>query len=281
MIEARKSPLFNRWFARHAQKRITRTFSAVYVQGLGPVLETVSSHPILLVANHSSWWDALVAVYLGNRVLGTDGYAMMDASVLRKLPFFGKVGAFGVDQKASGTGRQSIRYAVSLLDGPGKMVLVFPQGLERPVTERPLGFRHGSAVIAVETPDVQIVPLAIRYEMAHLERPFLYLSFGRPRPSEPSVEAELARQEADVTEELDRIDGHLLGLTDREEKTGSLFAPLIVCRRRRLAHVAEWVLARLFRPRVRDLWRVMDKPLITKGTKGYQRPDERRKPCRS
>jgi 1-acyl-sn-glycerol-3-phosphate acyltransferase len=242
MIEAKKSRFFNAWFAGHARKRIRRSFSAVYTHGLDAVMEAAAEHPLVVVSNHTSWWDGLVAIHLANHVLGVDGYAMMDEANLRRLPFFRKVGAFGVDLETPGAARESIAYAQRLLERPGRLVWIYAQGRERPVTERPLGFRRGSAVVAAAVPEAWVVPVAVRYELGHLEQPFLYLSFGEPRPALPEIEAERARQEQAATRELDRIDAHI-----REQGTRGIapFTPLMPHRPRFLARFAEWWLAHL------------------------------------
>ena len=108
MIPARKTPLFNRWFARHARARIEQSFSAVYVKGLREVRAASAEAPLLLLANHTAWWDPLVAIHLSNHVLGLDAFAMMDAKNLERLPFFAKVGAFGVVDDEPDFGREGL-----------------------------------------------------------------------------------------------------------------------------------------------------------------------------
>ena len=92
MIPARKSPLFDAWFARHARGRFARSFEAVRVRGLEGLRATTREAPVLVVSNHTSWWDPLVTLLVSHAV-GTDGYALMDATNLRRLPFFARVRA--------------------------------------------------------------------------------------------------------------------------------------------------------------------------------------------
>ena len=70
---------------------------------------------MLVVSNHTAWWDPLVAILLSHRILNTDGFALMDAKNLRRLPCFGRVGAFGVDLDDQRDGARAIRYAAKLL----------------------------------------------------------------------------------------------------------------------------------------------------------------------
>lgn len=125
MIPARKSPAFSRWFSGDAQRRIFRAFGAVRVGGLDDLARVAAERPVLVISNHTSWWDPLVVLYLTARVLKVDAYAMMDAKNLRALPFFGKVGAFGVNLDTPVDGARAIRYAAKLLDRAGRLVWIF------------------------------------------------------------------------------------------------------------------------------------------------------------
>jgi 1-acyl-sn-glycerol-3-phosphate acyltransferase len=211
MIPAFKQRLFNAWFASHARGRIERAFAAVRVHGLGRVRELSREAPLLVVSNHTSWWDPLVILHASQHLLGTDGHALMDAQNLRKLPFFAMVGAFGVDLGDAADGAAAIRYAARLLDRPGRLVWIFPQGRERPITERPLAFRAGSAEIARVARRAVTVPAALRYEHAGTERPVLYLSFGERLAAERDPARGREAQERAVEEELARIERAVRG----------------------------------------------------------------------
>lgn len=204
MIPARKSPLFNAFFAGHARSRIHASFGAVVVHGLERTRALGRERPLLLVANHVSWWDPLVILHASQHLLEVDGHAMMNAANLRRLPFFGLVGAFGVDLASASDGAAALRYAAKLLDRPGRAAWIFAQGEERPANVRPLGFRPGAAAIRRVARRAAAVPVAIRYEHLASERPTLFLSFGEAL----GPDAEL---EAAVVAELDRIERAIAG----------------------------------------------------------------------
>ncbi len=239
MIPARKSPLFDAWFARHARGRFTRSFEAVRVRGLDALRAATSAHPVLVVSNHTSWWDPLVTL-LVSHAIGTDGYALMDATNLRRLPFFARVGGFGVDLEDSADGAAAIRYAAKLLDRPGRLVWIFPQGRERPVTARPLGFMGGSAAIARVAPGARVVPVALRYEVGATERPTLHIAIGEVLPRERDVAAARAQHEAAVERALGDIDAALCDGRGAED-----FSVLIEGAPDRVGAWAEIALARL------------------------------------
>jgi 1-acyl-sn-glycerol-3-phosphate acyltransferase len=173
-----------------------------------------------------------VILYVAVRVLGTEAYALMDAKNLRTLPFFGKVGAFGVDMDDPADGARAIRYATKLLDRPGRLVWIFPQGREVPITACPLDFRGGGAEIARVAKGATVFPAAIRYEHGSRPEPSVYVSFGAPLAREEDVARARPLQEQAVSGELTRIDralvtGDLSGLALLHERRPSLVGALL------------------------------------------------------
>ncbi|HRG96175.1 MAG TPA: lysophospholipid acyltransferase family protein [Polyangiaceae bacterium] len=247
MIPARKSRLFTRWFSGDAERRMRGAFGSLRVRGLEPVRVLMRDGPVLIVSNHTAWWDPLVVLVLTTRVLGADAFAMMDAKNLRRLPFFGLVGAFGVDLDVPADGARAIRYAAKLLDRPGRVVWIFAQGRERPVTTRPLGFRGGTAEIARVARRAAVLPVALRYEHGARPEPDVYVSFGAPLERATSRDADAARlaQEAAVTAELDALDAAL------DVGDVAAWAPVFEARPSRLMGLLQAALAWLTRPRVR------------------------------
>lgn len=203
MIPAKKSRLFQAYFSWHVRRRFLRRFSAVRVRGLEGLRALAASSPVLLAANHTSWWDSLVFFDVLYRTLDADAFALMDAGNLRKLPFLGWIGGFGVERGDKEDGARVVNYAASLLDRSGRAVVMFPQGAERPVTERPIVFRPGVARIALSAPAAAVVPVALRYEMGKHELPEARVMFGAPverRGDEASLTSAIS---AAVTELLD------------------------------------------------------------------------------
>ncbi len=241
MIPTRKHRLFRWWFSGHARSRLQQSFSAVRAEGMDHLRAALAAGPVLIVSNHTSWWDPMVVLYLTEHVLRCDGHAMMDAANLRRLPFFAMVGAFGVDLENPSDGASAIRYAARLLNAPGRMVWVFPQGRERPVTERPLGFRPGSAEVARVAKCVT-VPIGLRYEHRGNERPELLMSIGEAIPWTKDVAAGRATHEAAVTSRLERLEAAL------GEGSAAGFEVLESTAVSAVARVAEAVLVWLTRP---------------------------------
>jgi len=210
VIPARKSPFFVRWFTGQVDKRIRKMFSRVRVRGLDALQETLREAPVIVVSNHTSWWDPMFCILVGHRLLTCDAYAMMDASNLLRLPFLGRVGGFGVHLDDPADRKRVLRYTRDLLGAPGRLVWIFPQGTERPRVAPLDDFKPGAAIIARTTPDVRVVPVGIRYELRGVPGPEAILSIGPPLEAQTDVETARLAQQAAVTRELETIDRFLM-----------------------------------------------------------------------
>ncbi len=206
MIPAKKSARFVRWFTRQTEKRVRKMFSRVYVRGEERLLSTLRAQPVLVVSNHTAWWDPMFAVYLGHGRLGADAFAMMDAKNLRKLPFLGRVGGFGFDLDDPKDRKAVLKYAAGLLDRPGRLVWIFPEGAERPRCVGVDEFRPGAAMVAGQAKGCVVIPIGIRYEFGRREHPEAFLSIGDPIGPAPDIDASRAAQAEAVRNELKRID---------------------------------------------------------------------------
>ena len=240
MIPPRRSRPFSSFFAWHARKRVARTFESLRVRGLDDARARLARAPLLVVSNHTSWWDPLMAIVVSHQ-LGAEAYAMMDARNLRRLPFFAWIGAFGVDLDDPRDGARAIRLAAKLLDRPGKLVWIFAQGEERLVTERPLAFRAGSAEVARLAKHADVIPVGLRYEMGGVERPTAMVSIGPSVPRSHSRDDTRVAQERAVEHELDEIEAAL------RVRTFDGFAATIHGTRQPLAALSEAWLSRISR----------------------------------
>jgi 1-acyl-sn-glycerol-3-phosphate acyltransferase len=238
MIPARRSRLFTRWFTRQASARIEKTFGRVLVHGRERAMGVAADAPLLVVANHTSWWDPLVALFLAD-LLELEAYAMMDARNLTRLPFFGLVGAFGVDLADARDGARAIRHAARLLDRPRRAVWIFPEGEERSAFA-PLELRPGAAWVARRASSARVVPLGVRYVFGGAEAPDLWISIGAPlaRVDDSPIAVAVAEQRDAISAELARIDRAVPGDFEVLHERGTSL----------VGRLAERLLAMLTRP---------------------------------
>jgi 1-acyl-sn-glycerol-3-phosphate acyltransferase len=177
MLQAKKNRWFERAFAVYNRNLLRRRFHSFRVSGLD-YLKT--KKPAVVYANHSSWWDGLVAFEI-SRILKADAFVMMEERHLRKLFLFRRLGAFSVVRENPRQAVESLNYAVSLLsEKSNRMLWIFPQGEILPSDVRPLHFYQGLARIIERTRNCSAIPLAIRYEFLGEFKPEIFVKIGAP-----------------------------------------------------------------------------------------------------
>lgn len=176
----RRSPRFFRGFRKIANSHIRKHFHAMRIDRAGPPPDP-TARALIVVLNHASWWDPLVALSLteafpGNRV----HYAPIDARGLKQYRILEWVGFFGVE---TGTTRGSLaflRRAEAILAQPESVFWITAQGRFTDVRERPTRFKEGLGHMLHRAPEVTLVPLAIEYPFWNDRLPEVLARFGPP-----------------------------------------------------------------------------------------------------
>ncbi|CAN5734815.1 hypothetical protein BH23GEM8_BH23GEM8_18370 [soil metagenome] len=191
--------LFDRLFLPWMRTRID-----VRIAGLPPELEP--RQPLILIANHVSWWDGFLLheVHRTLRPLAPLHTVMLE-SELRQHRLLRSLGAVGMHPESAASVIRCIRTLKGRLERrPDSIVAFFPQGRIWPSGRRPLGFRRGVEVFARNLPGTVILPIAIQIEPLNRITPTAFLSAGDPvEPGSPGSGVECL--ECAVTAELDRI----------------------------------------------------------------------------
>lgn len=218
MIPARKFPLGERLVWQLIHRSLRKYFDRVYFRMRGEyTAEQRATLPMIIYANHSSWWDGYV-VALVERLIKVDGYLMMEEEQLRRYFFFAWAGCFSVDRHNTRSALHSLQYAAKLLkERPGRMVCLFPQGNISPNDRRPLGFYNGATYLARLAHPALLYPLAIRIEYLAEQRPALFISLGEALlvSTEQAKERHFLqtytrRLEESLTAELDQLRADVL-----------------------------------------------------------------------
>lgn len=123
MIKAQHNIFIDTFFRWYVIWKMKRNFSSFTIEG--EVKNT--SDAILLVCNHVSWWDGIWALHVNQQLFQRKFYFMMLEEQLNKNWFFKYTGGFPV-RKSSRSLVESLNYASKLLQNPGNLVLMFPQG---------------------------------------------------------------------------------------------------------------------------------------------------------
>jgi 1-acyl-sn-glycerol-3-phosphate acyltransferase len=210
MLEAKKSALFERIFAIYNRNLLKRRFDSLQVSGLEILRERKSNIPLIIYANHSSWWDGLVAFQI-SRALKMDSFIMMEEKHLKKLFLFRRLGAFSIVREKPFEAMKSINYAVNLLkENQERILWIFPQGEILHNDSRPFYFYKGISKIIDKLEKCSVVPLALRYEFLGNFKPEIFVKVGKAKFFDNEAKANAADFENKLALLLDELKSDIL-----------------------------------------------------------------------
>jgi len=142
------------------------------------VLRDANAHegPILLVMNHASWWDPLIALMLGDSCFtGRSPSGPIDMDQWTKFGFMKRLGIFGLDPTHPGALDALIEHSRTLFQSDPTTVLgITAQGRFADVREQ-ISLRPGAASIAAANPEARVLVLAIEYAFWTDRRPEVFM----------------------------------------------------------------------------------------------------------
>jgi 1-acyl-sn-glycerol-3-phosphate acyltransferase len=165
--------------------------------------------PLLLAANHVSWWDPFTLREV-QRVLRPSApfFTVMLEAELARRPFFRRLGVVGLDPASPASLRACIRQLRRLLrERPDGAVCFFPQGRIWPSFRRPLGFRPGIGLVARALAPLVVLPIGLHVEPLSATRPTVFASAGEPITVDDHLDP--ADVESAVQGEVDAIHAFL------------------------------------------------------------------------
>jgi 1-acyl-sn-glycerol-3-phosphate acyltransferase len=178
MIEAAHHPVFEKFLGAYLRIHMRLIFRHVKIHSTFKD----NGSPVLLIGNHFSWWDGFIARHVNINVFKRQLHLMMEEEQLAKRRFLSRLGAFSI-KKNSRSAVESLNYAASVLNDPGKLLVVFPQGRFQSLHQHPLTFEKGwFRIIQKAQPDIQIVFMAALTDYFSSPRPGLdiYLESATP-----------------------------------------------------------------------------------------------------
>jgi 1-acyl-sn-glycerol-3-phosphate acyltransferase len=166
---------FDMFFKPWRARRLTRTPMA------GLPRHLPRDRPLLLVANHTSWWDGFLLrdVHTALRP-GAPMYSVMTESELQRLPLLRLLGAVPLRPASAASLRRLLSgLRTATQERPDASVLFFPQGRIWPAWRRPLGFHRGIEVVARAMAPCYILPVALHVESLNRSSPAAFVRVGR------------------------------------------------------------------------------------------------------
>ncbi|HEX2935422.1 MAG TPA: lysophospholipid acyltransferase family protein [Bacteroidales bacterium] len=168
ILKARHHVFIYPFFMRYAVFITKRYFRKVNV--IGNIDD--KGLPILIIANHISWWDGFWIAYLNETLFLRKFHFMMLEEQLRKYWFFNYAGGFSV-RKGSRTVVETLRYTSELLQNSGNLVLVFPQGEIQSMHDQHFVFEKGIERVIPNRHSVQVIMVANLVDYFSQKKPSL------------------------------------------------------------------------------------------------------------
>ena len=177
------SAFWSRMFLLYLRRYFAKSFRAVRTSGpglSGAGLAGAGDRPLVVYANHPSWWDPIHFFLLGSFVApGRRVYGPMDAAALEKYRFFTKLGAFGIDRTPRGVSA-FLRTGRAILDAPGASLWLTAEGRFADPRQRPVKIMSGLGYLARRLDGAWVVPLAVEYPFWNERFPEALTRFGKP-----------------------------------------------------------------------------------------------------
>lgn len=164
--------IYLRWYLR-------RHFHSLRVANAGRI--PPQAEPLILFGNHSSWWDPLTAMLLGQAILPErEHYAPMEATALEHYSIFKPMGFFPVDNGSARGAAQLLRAGHEVLSRPGSVLWITPESQFNDVRKRPVIFRPGLGALMSRLGRMTCVPVAIEYTFWNERLPEILVNVGEP-----------------------------------------------------------------------------------------------------
>lgn len=177
------SPLRWRWFCAYGRRFLRRSFHAVRLDQGGPAPVVDPALPLIVYANHPSWWDPMVGIFLAQSIWPERRhYWPIDSTMLARYRFFGRLGFFGIEQNSPRGGASFLRTARAILGQPGACLWITAQGEFADVRRRPIVLRPGLSHLLHRLDRGVVVPLAVEYPFWSERTPEVLLRFGEAMP---------------------------------------------------------------------------------------------------
>ena len=201
-----------RWMA-FFNVAFTRTFSgsmrALRVPHWG-LPDYAPGRPLIVLANHPSWWDAVMFMLLLRRFfIERPAFLPMDEAAIRKYPFMKRLGVFGIEQESGRGAIRFLRTAGHVLENPRHMLWMNAPGRFADPRERPVPIAPGVVRLAEIAPRAVFVPLAFEYPFWTEKQGEALAAFGPAIPGEELVAldrpARAARLRQALTANMDRL----------------------------------------------------------------------------
>lgn len=140
-----------------------------------------TTQPLIVYANHASWWDPIVAMLARKEVLPNRTlYAPIDADMLENYAVLKKMGFYGVKLDSFAGAQQFLVNSKAILERANASLWITPEGKFCDVRDHTQSLMPGMSHLAARVPGIACIPFAIEYPFWDDSRPHIFCKFGEP-----------------------------------------------------------------------------------------------------
>lgn len=185
-VDAVALPTITPWlfngFYKFCRYYLRKHFHAVAVDRRELIARPVDpSAALICYANHPGWWDPIIAIHLCQSCFpGRRFYAPIDAEALKKYGIFAKLGFYGIDTHSLQGAASFLKTSRRILTEPNTSIWITPEGRFADPRDHQANLMPGLAHLALQQPNLYLVPLAIEYVFWEERLPEALMRLGPP-----------------------------------------------------------------------------------------------------
>ncbi|TWU17683.1 hypothetical protein Pla52o_48980 [Novipirellula galeiformis] len=146
--------------------------------------------PLVVIANHPSWWDPLAAHYLNRRLFPQrQFFAPIDAAALEQYRVFAKLGFYGVTMNSTAGATAFLQQSRAILMSQGTSLWLTPEGRFADVRDHAATLMPGTAHLCSRMQHGWVLPIALEYAFWEERLPECLCKIGTPLRISEHVDA--------------------------------------------------------------------------------------------
>ena len=169
-------------FHRFLRPYLRRHFHSIAIDRVSrPAEDFAGEAPVIVYANHPSWWDPLIAHFLCRSLFPQrDFFAPIDEEALQQYSVFEKLGFYGVKLSSSSGAGSFLKKSVSILNQPRTSIWITPEGRFADARDHGAELMPGLSHLCYRSDHAIALPLALEYVFWDERLPVCLVSLGAP-----------------------------------------------------------------------------------------------------
>ena len=206
---------------------LCRNFHSISIsnEGWQPLVLT-NDGPLIVYANHPSWWDPLIAHFVNHTLFQPrQFYAPIDATALEKYRVFSKLGFYGVNLASHSGATAFLKQSCSILQHPATSLWITPEGRFCDCRDHGAAIMPGLPHLCSKLTRGTVVPMAMEVVFWEERLPECLIRFGSPL--EPNAKSLAVKSQwlATLTDSLRQAQQQLA--VDSIARDATKFTPIL------------------------------------------------------